>query len=121
MPAGFDFLRDGCQVQRHRLDIAPGQHEAGTFALLGTDSTKDVGRRRALFERGRRSGAATGPTPGELVLLANAGFVTEPNLQVGEVEPRGSPEINALRACDRRQTAGETVLKSSTAPSTWVW
>ena len=103
MPARFDLLRDGCQVQRHRLDVAPGQHEAGTFVLLGTDGTKDVGRRRALVERGRRSGAATGPAPGELILLADAGFITEPNLQIGK--------INALRACDRRQTAGEPLLK----------
>ena len=131
MPARFDLLRDGGQVQRQCLDVAPGQHEASAFALLGADGAKDVGRCRAQVRRCTGPGAATAlalpfhpaspagtfgksrPAPGELVLLANAGFVTEPNFQMGE--------INALRACDRRQTAGETVLKSSMAPAAWAW
>ncbi len=119
MPARFDLLRDGCQVQRHRLDVAPGQHESGSFALLGADGTKDVGRGRALVLRCRGPGAATRPAPGQFVLLADAverlrrSTVAEPDFQIGE--------INALRACDRSQAAGELLLKSSIAPSAWLW
>jgi hypothetical protein len=67
-------------MQPHRLGVAPRQDQAGSRAALGADGAEDVGRCSALVLRRRRSAAASCPTPGDLVLLANSGFVGEPNL-----------------------------------------
>ena len=63
-----------------------------------------------LGSRGPRS--AFGPAAGELVLLADAGFVGEPDLYVGR--------IDTLLACNRLQCGGELFLNASMAPAAWV-
>ncbi len=80
MAPGLDFARDGCQVLGHGVGVAPGHDESRTLALLGADGAEDVGRRRALILQCTGPGAAFRPAPGQLVLLADAGFVAEPDL-----------------------------------------
>ena len=106
--------RDGDlgQVQVHCFDVAARQHKACAFALLGADRAEDVGRGGTLIPRRRRPGAAFGPAPGDLVLLADAGLIGEPHLYRGA--------FDALLARNLVQQGGEIVLKSSMAPSAWA-
>jgi hypothetical protein len=106
------FGGDFGQVQVHRLDVAEGKDECRALALFGADGAEDVGRGGALIVWGRRPCAAFGPTPRDLVLLANARFVCEPNLYCGRIE--------VLRARDLVQKGWEVFLYSSTAPSAWA-
>jgi hypothetical protein len=62
-----------------------------------------------LIRRRARTGAALGPTAGDLVLLADAGLVGEPDLYGGG--------LDALLAPDLVQARGKAFLKSSIAPS----
>ena len=100
-------------MQAHRLDVAPGQDQAGHGAGLRTDRAEDVGGRRALILCGRGAGAAPGPTPSNLVLLPDPGLVAEPNLYAVALDTRRAP--------DRVQARGETLLKSSMAPTACAW
>jgi len=97
------------QVQVHRRDIAVRQHEGGALAVLGADRAEDVGRGGALILRRRGSAAAFGPASGDLVLLADPGFVGKPDLYRCRLDP--------LFARDLAQQVGDFFLKSSTAPA----
>src|SRR4051794_16276147 len=101
--------RDLGEVEAHRLSVAVRQDEAYGLARLGTDSAEDVGRRRPLVMRRRGSGAAPGPTPGDLILLPNSGLVGEPDLY--------GAGGDAFRARDFLQEGGKGLFKRSTAPS----
>src|SRR5205823_4419861 len=100
------------QVQGHRRGVAAWQDERRSLAVLGADGAEDVGGGGPLILRRRRSRAAPRPAPGDLVLLADPGLISEPDLYVG----RG----NALGARDVVQNGGEGFLKSSTAPAAWA-
>ena len=67
-------------MQVHRLGVAGGQDERGSLALAGADRPEDVGGSGALIVRRRGPRAASCPAPGDLVLLADAGLVPEPDL-----------------------------------------
>ena len=112
MTSGGDVGRDRREVQVHRRGVALGQDEPSRLALLGTDGAEDIGRSGALIVRRRRPAAAQGPAAGDLVLLADPGLVTEPDLYVAGIEP-------AL-ARDRRQRRWPAFLKSSMAPAAWA-
>ena len=111
--ARFDLPGDGCQVLGHGVGVAPRHDQRRPLALLGADGAEDVGRYRALVLRRRGPGAALGPAPGQLVLLADAGLVAEPDLEPGGVD--------GFLARNRVQAGTEAVLKSSTAPSACAW
>jgi len=108
VPARRHSCCDLDQVQAHRLSVAPGQDQPGAGARLGADRAEDVGRCRALILWCRWPGAAFGPAPGELVLLADPGLIGEPDLY--------ALAAKTLRAPDRVQTRGETFLKAAIAP-----
>ena len=95
--------RDPCgdlgQVQAHCLGVAPGQNQAGAGAGFGADRAEDIGGRRAWVLRCGRPCATPGPAPSDLVLLADAGLVGEPDLY--------AVAADTLRAPDRVQTRGE--------------
>ena len=78
MSAGIDGRGDFRQMGIHRLGIAPGQHEADALALFRTDCAKDIGPLGALIVRRAGPCSAPGPTACDLVLLADPGFVLEP-------------------------------------------
>ena len=73
-------LRHFGQMQVHRRDIAAGQDKAGAFAQPGADRPEDVGGGGTLVLWRRRPRAAARPAAGDLVLLANPRFVSEPDL-----------------------------------------
>src|SRR5579859_3534401 len=107
-----DSLSDLRQMQGHRCGIAPWQDERCTLAQRRTDGAEDVGRSGALIGGRRRSCAAPGPATGDLVLLSDPGFVSEPDLYRGG--------LDAFLLCDLCQDDGETFLKCSIAPSAWA-
>ena len=109
MLSGRNLGGDLGEMQAHRLGMTVRQHECRPLALLGTDSAEDVGRRGALVARRAGAGAAPGPTAGDLVLLADTGFVGEPDFYIGRCD--------VLRRGDFFQAGGEIFLKSATAPS----
>jgi hypothetical protein len=108
-----DGLGDFREVQVHRLGIAGGQDQGRTLAVFRADGTKDVGRGRALIAGSTRASATFGPPTGDLVLLANARFILEPNLYCLDVD--------RLFARDFIQARWEAFLKSSITPSAWAW
>ena len=108
MPARCDFGGNLGQMQVHRLGVAGRQDEGCSFSFRGTDGPEDVGRGGALVAWGCRSRAPPGPSPGDLVLLADAGLIGEPDLYL--------VKGNALVACDLVQARREGFLKSSMAP-----
>ena len=112
MRARRHFGGDLRQMQVHRLDIAGWKNERGALALFGADGAEDIGGGGALIVRGRGACAAPCPTPRDLVLLPDAGFVREPYLY--------GCGIDVLLARDLVQTGGEVFLYSSMAPSTWA-
>ena len=93
-----DRLGDFHEVQVHRFGIAGGQDQGCALSLLGADGTEDIGRCGALIPRSARASAALGPPAGDLVLLANARFIREPNLYF--------PDIDRLFATTSSRRAG---------------
>ena len=73
-----DLRGDFGQVEVHRLGVASRHDERGCLAVPGTDRAEDIGRGGSLVLGRARTGAALGPTPGDLVLLADARLVREP-------------------------------------------
>ena len=106
---GFGYLG---QVQGHGCGIAPRKDQSGPLSLIRADRAEDVGRGGALVVRCCGTGAALGPTPGDLVLLSDPGFVGEPNFYIGSG--------NAFVMRDLVQSGWETFLKSSMAPAAWA-
>ena len=109
MPAGRDLGGDLGEMQAHCLGVAVWQHERGALAGSGTDGAEDIGGGGALIVRRAGAAATPGPAAGDLVLLADTSFVSEPDFYIGR--------CNALLAGNRFQAGGEVFLKSSTAPS----
>src|ERR1017187_1682410 len=81
-----DRLGDFHEMQVHRFDIAEGQDQGGSLSLLRADGSEDVGRGGSLIPRSARASAALGPPAGDLVLLANARFIREPNLYFPDID-----------------------------------
>jgi len=108
-----DVLGDFGQMQVHRKGIASGQHEAGALALLGANGAEDVGRTGALILGGAGPRAALGPAARDLVLLADAGFILEPDFYL--------VRLDTFFARDFLQAVWETFLKSSITPCACAW
>ncbi len=106
MGIGGDGLGYLGEVQVHRRGVAEGQNQPRRLAFGRTDRAEDVGRLGALIVRGRRPRTAQGPTPGDLVLLADPGLVLEPDLYA---------LARRLAGRDRRQTGREVFLKAAAA------
>src|SRR5262249_6093071 len=109
---GVGSGRDGCgdrgEGQVHRLGVA-GRHDQGCpLALLRADCTEDVGGSGPLVPRCAWTGAALGPAAGDLVLLADAGLVGEPDFY--------RVAVKRLLARNCLQARGEVFLKSPIAP-----
>jgi hypothetical protein len=97
---GCDSFGDFRQVQVHGLGVAGRQDQGGALALVWADRAEDVGGSGALVTRRDGTGTALGPPSCDLVLLANARFVGEPDFYRLAVE--------RFFSCDCLQTRGET-------------
>jgi hypothetical protein len=112
-----DSLSDLRQMQGHRCGIAPWQDERSTFALSWADGTEDVGRSGPLIRGRRWSCAAPGPATGDLVLLPDPGFVSEPDLYRGG-STRFSCAISASEDC--RRLDGVADQRREQRPCAWL-
>src|SRR5215211_4111702 len=83
--------------------------QGSSLARAGADGAEDVSRGRALIVWCRGPRAPPGPPPRDLVLLADACLVREPDLY--------PVRSDALLPRDLGQAHREAFLKSSTAPS----
>jgi hypothetical protein len=119
MPAGLVDKKGGVrawrnlrcdfgEVEIHRLCIAAWHDERRALAVLGTDRAENIGGGGSLISGSAGPGAALGPTPGDLVLLADACLVGEPDLYRAGFDAPFAP--------DRFQACGKAFLKSSIAP-----
>ena len=104
-----DFGGDGGELEVRRLGVAPWQDQPDGFSLRRTDSPKDIGRCGTEVPGSRGPRAASCPAARDLVLLAEASFVAEPDLYLGGVD--------ALLASDVCQRLGKVFLNVSMAPS----
>jgi len=77
----LDFTRDRLQMQFHGLGVAKWQNETGRFAERGADRPEDIGGGGSLILQGEGARSALGPASRDLVLLADAGFVLEPQFE----------------------------------------
>jgi hypothetical protein len=69
-------------MEIHRLCIAAWHDERRALAVLGTDRAEDIGGGGSLISGSAGPGAALGPTPGDLFLLADTCLV-EPDYRAG--------------------------------------
>jgi len=95
----------------HCSGVAARQHKAGADTTRRADGAENVGRFGALVLGRPGPGSASGPTPRELGLLADPGFIGPPNLYVG---------VDREAGADLFQLGGEAFLKSSIAHSFWA-
>ena len=80
MRVGRDVAGDLGEMQVHGLGVDLRQHESGGFLGLGAGGSEEVGRLVALIAGLPRPAAAARPLSGQLALLADPGFVLEPDL-----------------------------------------
>ena len=111
MGAGIDHGADLDQVRLHGVGVAVGHDQAGALALGRADCAEYVGPPGALVVCSARPGPASGPSAGDLVLLADTGFILPPQFYLNAGRERGA---------DLVQLARETFLKSSIARSFWA-
>lgn len=79
MCSGRDGARDFGQVGRHRLGVDGGQDQACRNASCRTDRAEDIRPLITCVARRTGSGAAPGPDAGQGSLLADPGFILEPD------------------------------------------
>lgn len=109
--ARFDGPRDLLQVEAHSFAIAARQHQARPFALFGADGAEDIGRVGALIMRCAWPGAAFGPPAGDLVFLADASLILEPDFYGLALSLSGG------NLC---QLGGEFFLNAAMASASWA-
>jgi len=66
-------------MQRHGGGVAKGQDKTGGLSQSGADGAEQIDRLGSLILGSRWPGSTSSPTPGDLVLLADAGLVLPPN------------------------------------------
>lgn len=106
-----DRSGDFGEVQTHRGSVAKWQDETGAGSLCRADRAEDIGRARALIVRRRRPRSTPGPSSGDLVLLADPGFVLKPYLY---------GLARRVLLGDLLQAGGEVFLNASTARPFWA-
>lgn len=112
MSAGIDSGSDLRQMGVHRLGIAPWQNKTDALALGWADGAEDIGPLGSLIVGRAGPRSALRPAACDLVLLADPGFVLEPELDL-------YARLEAL--ADRFDLRWEVFLNASTANSFCAW
>jgi hypothetical protein len=123
MPAGLVDKKGGVrawrnlrcdfgEVEIHRLRVAAWHDKRRALAVLGTNRAEDIGGGGSLIFGSAWTRAALGPTPGDLVLLADARLVGEPDLYRAGLDALFAPE-RFQSPCDQAiaNAAGGGVVK----------
>ena len=105
MSAGCDTTTDLSQVFVHRLDVHFRHHHGGAGGAVGADCTEQVCPVVTAIARRSRAGTSFRPDPRQRALLADTGFIGEPDLKRLVLRHRDG-RLHAL---------GELFLKSSCA------
>ena len=113
MGSWCDHPGDFRKMQVHCRGVAVRQDQSRTLALFRADGTEDVCRGGALIAGSARASAALGPPTRDLVLLADARLILEPNLY--------GLDIDRPFTRDFIQARREAFLKSSITPSACAW
>ena len=106
-----DVARDFVEMELHRLGVGERQRERRPDASGGTNGAEEIGALIALIGRLAGPRSSPGPLPHEAVLLADAGFILEPDLE--RRRRRQAVEMGAQRA-------REVFLNASTIRSSWA-
>jgi len=109
MGSWCDPRSDLGEVQVHCLGVAVWQDQGRALAVLWADRAEDVGGGGALVTGRAGAGATLGPSPCDLVFLADARLVRKPDFYLVAVD--------RLLTRDGIQARGEVFLKSSIAPA----
>ena len=96
MGSGFDGAGDFGEMGVHGMRIGPWHDKAGGLAFFRADGAEDIGRACALVLGRGGARAAPGPSPGDLVLLPDAGFVLPPDLDLDTVTEFGADLLQAV-------------------------
>jgi hypothetical protein len=104
---GIDLAADGGEVLGHRMGVAVGHDDPGTFAFGRAYGTENIRPFRALIMRCPGACSAPRPTPRDLVLLSNARFILKPDFY----------RPSAASAADIGNDSGEVFLNASMASS----
>ena len=102
--AWTDAGADRGQMLVHGLDADDGQHHGAAYAAGGAEGAEQIDPVESLVAQRAGAGAATRPDAGQRALLADPGFVLEPDLD----RPAG-----VLRAEGVGSKAREVFLKAS--------
>ncbi len=90
---------DLVEVKLHGFGVGERQRECGSRAARRADGAEEVGALIALIGRLPGPSSASGPLPDDTVLLADAGFVLEPDFdrrslrQVGKMGAQCAREV----------------------------
>ena len=106
------MMGDLIEMKLHRGGVAVGQDEPCTGAASRADGAEDIDRPGALIVGRHRPRALARPSPGALVLLADPGFVLEPDLYRGV-----RPDV----LLERLYLGGKVFLNACKAFSFWAW
>ncbi len=106
-----DVARDFLEMELHGLGVGEGQRQRSADASGGTNGAKEIRAFIALIGGLARPRSSLGPLTHKAVLLADAGFILEPDLD--RRRRRQAVEMGAQRA-------REVFLKASTICSSWA-
>jgi len=95
----------------HGGGVTPWQDQGCADAARGADGAEDIDRTGALVMGGRGAGSPFRPAPGDLVLLADPGFVLKPNLYGCACRERGA---------DFRHSVWKVFLNAPAAAGSWA-
>ena len=79
MGTGAHHLADGVEMQPHDLGIGFGRDDGCSNGAAWASGSEEIGPTVALIPRRAWAGSAFGPDAGQGALLADAGFVLEPD------------------------------------------
>lgn len=103
-----NMARDFIEMELHHFGVDMGERQRGALPPGRTDRAEEIGVCITLIGRLTRTRSTPRPLPHETVLLADAGFVLEPDLDRLAFRQAGAVSV---------QRRGEVFLKAATVSS----